>query len=41
MPKDTLKIINIYSKNKITITELIQEWINENYFLLNLNNDIT
>lgn len=41
MKKNTLqpKITNIYSKNGITLTELMQEWLNENYFFWNLNND--
>ncbi len=42
MPKNTLtaKVIKIYSENGLTLTELIQEWINENYFFMNLNNNI-
>ena len=41
MQKNTLqtKVINVYNENSITITELVQEWLNENYFFLNLNND--
>ena len=42
MQKNTLqpKITNIYDENGLTLTELIQEWINENYFFMNLNNNI-
>ena len=34
MQKNTIqpKIRNIYSKNGSTLTELMQEWINESYF---------
>ena len=41
MQKNTLqpKITNIYNENDLTLTELMQEWINENYFFWNLNND--
>ncbi len=41
MQKNTLqtKVINVYNENSITITELVQEWLNENYFFWNLNND--
>ncbi len=41
MQKNTLqaKVITIYNKNSITITELVQEWLNESYFFGNLNND--
>lgn len=41
MQKNTLqpKITNIYSENGVTLTELMQECINENYFFWNLNND--
>ena len=42
MQKNTLqpKATNIYNENGLTLTELIQEWINENYFFMNLNNNI-
>lgn len=33
------RVINIYNENGLTLTELMQEWINENYFFGNLNND--
>lgn len=41
MQKNTsqIKVINIYNENSITLTELVQEWLNENYFFWNLNND--
>lgn len=41
MQKNTLqpKVTNIYNENDLTLTELIQEWLNENYFFRNLNND--
>ena len=41
MQKNTLqpKVKNIYNENGLTLTQLIQEWLNENYFFLNLNND--
>ena len=41
MQKNTLqpKVTNIYSENSVTLTELMQEWLNENYFFGNLNND--
>lgn len=41
MQKNTLqpKITNIYDENGLTLTELMQEWLNENYFFGNLNND--
>lgn len=41
MQKNTLqpKVINIYAKNGLTLTQLMQEWINEKYFFGNLNND--
>ncbi len=41
MQKNTLqpKVTNIYSENSVTLTELMQEWLNENYFFWNLNND--
>ena len=41
MQKNTLqaKVITIYNENSITITELVQEWLNESYFFGNLNND--
>lgn len=41
MQKNTLqpKVTNIYNENGLTLTKLMQEWINENYFFWNLNND--
>ena len=41
MQKNTLqpKATNIYNENGLTLTELMQEWLNENYFFWNLNND--
>ena len=41
MQKNVLqtKVINIYNENDVMLTELVQEWLNENYFFLNLNND--
>ncbi len=41
MKRNTLqpKVTNIYNENGLTLTELTQEWLNENYFFLNLNND--
>lgn len=41
MQKNTLqpKVTNIYSENGVTLTYLMQEWLNENYFFWNLNND--
>ncbi len=33
------KVINIYNENGVMLTELVQEWLNENYFFWNLNND--
>ena len=41
MQKSTLqpKVTNIYSENDVTLTELMQEWLNENYFFWSLNND--
>ncbi len=33
------KVTNIYSKNGITLTKLMQEWLDENYFFCNSNND--
>lgn len=41
MQKNTLqpKVKNIYNKNGLTLTDLMQEWLNENYFFWNLNND--
>lgn len=43
MKKNTLqsKVTNIYNKNGLTLTELMQEWLNEKYFFGNLNNDTT
>ena len=41
MQKNTLQpeVTNVYNENGLTLTELIQEWLNENYFFWNLNND--
>lgn len=41
MQKNTLqtKVTNTYDKNGLTLTELMQDWLNENYFFWNLNND--
>ncbi len=41
MQKNTLqpKVTNIYNENGITLTELMQEWLNENYSFWDLNND--
>lgn len=41
MQKNTLqpKVTNRYNKNGLTLTELTQELLNENYFFWNLNND--
>ncbi len=41
MQKSTLqpKVTNIYNENGLALTDLMQEWLNENYFFLNLNND--
>ncbi len=41
MQKNTLqpKVTNIYNENGLTLTQLMQEWINANYFFGNLNND--
>ena len=41
MQKNVLqtKVINIYNENDVMLTELVQEWLNENYFFWNLNND--
>lgn len=41
MQKNTLqpKITNIYDENGKSLTNLMQEWLNENYFFWNLNND--
>lgn len=41
MQKNTLKskVTNIYNKTGLTLTELVQEWLNEKYFFWNLNND--
>ena len=33
------KVINIYNENGVMLTELVKEWLNENYFFWNLNND--
>lgn len=33
------RVTNIYNENGLTLTELMQEWLNENYFFLNLYND--
>lgn len=33
------KVTNIYNKNDVKLINLIQEWINENYFFWNLSND--
>lgn len=34
MQKNVLqtKVINIYNENDVMLTELVQEWLNENYF---------
>ncbi len=34
-----IKVINIYKENNITLTNLVQQWLNENYFFWNLNNN--
>ena len=34
-----IKVINIYKENNLTLTKLIQQWLNENYFFWNLNNN--
>lgn len=41
MQKNTLqpKVTNIYNENGLTLTKLMQEWLNGNYFFWNLNND--
>lgn len=41
MKKNTLqpKITNIYNEKGLAFTDLIQEWLNENNFFLNLNNN--
>ncbi len=41
MQKNTLqpKVTNIYRENGVTLTDLMQEWLNENYFFWNLNTD--
>ena len=41
MQKNTLqtKVTNIYDENGLTLTELMQKLLNENYFFWNLNND--
>lgn len=41
MQKNTLqpKVTNIYNENGLTLTELMQEWLNEKYFFWNLNHD--
>lgn len=36
-----ITILEIYNKNGLTLTELMQVWLNENYFFWNLNNDTT
>lgn len=40
MQKNTLqpKVTNIYNETGLPLTKTVQEWLNENYFLLNLNN---
>ena len=37
--KSQIKVINIYKENNITLTNLVQQWLNENYFFWNLNNN--
>ena len=43
MPKDNVQekitIVNSYNENGKMLTTLTQEWLNENYFFWNLNND--
>lgn len=43
MQKSTLqvRVTNRYNQNDVTLTNLMQEWINENYFFWNLNNNNT
>lgn len=31
------KVTDIYNENGVTLTNLMQEWLNENYFFWNLN----
>ena len=37
--KSQIKVINIYKENNITLTNLVQQWLNENYFFWNSNNN--
>ncbi len=34
-----IKVINIYKENNLTLTNLVQQWLNENYFFWNSNNN--